>query len=137
MIFVAIAGTYTPVAWFGLPTQTASIVLAVVWGGAIAGIAVRLLWQGAPAWATAGPYVVVGWVGVAVANDLRAGLGSTGFLLLVIGGVLFTIGAVIYATKRPDIWPNTFGFHEVFHVFVIAGVAVHYVTVAFFALPRA
>lgn len=136
MIFVAIAGTYTPIAWFVLPTRTASVVLAVVWSGAIVGIGIRLLWQGAPALATAGPYVVVGWVGVAVANDLRAGLGSAGFLLLVIGGALFTIGAAIYATKRPDIWPNTFGFHEVFHVFVIAGVAVHYVTVAFFALPR-
>ena len=137
MIFLAIAGTYTPVAAFTLPSRTATLVLLVVWGGAIAGIAVRIFWQGAPAIATAGPYVLVGWAGVLVSNDLWTGLGVGGFFLLFGGGALFTIGAVIYATHWPDPSPASFGFHEVFHVFVIGGVVAHYVTIAFFALPLA
>lgn len=137
MIFLAIAGTYTPVTVFTLPERTAIIVLLVVWGGAIAGIVMGFVWSDAPTFAVAVPYVLVGWTAVFVANDLWTGLGSAGFLLLLAGGALFTIGAAIYATRWPDLWPRSFGFHEVFHLFVIAGVATHYVTVAFFALPNA
>lgn len=137
MIFVAIAGTYTPISTFALPVGTRGIVLALVWIGALAGIAVRLFWQAAPAAVTAVPYLIVGWTGLLVVNDLSAGLGGVGFSLLIAGGALFSIGALIYATRWPDLFPDTFGFHEVFHLFVIAGVAVHYVTVAFFALPLA
>lgn len=137
MIFLAIAGTYTPLAALTLPNRTATIVLATVWGGAVVGIAVRLLWQRAPAIATAGPYVVVGWTAIFVTGDLWAGLGAFGFSLLVSGGALFTIGAVIYATHWPDPLPDIFGYHEVFHLFVIAGVIAHYLTIAFFALPLA
>lgn len=137
MIFLAIAGTYTPVTVFTLSDRKATIVLLVVWGGAIAGIVMGFVWNDAPAIAVAVPYVLIGWTAVFVAGDLWTGLGSAGFLLLAAGGALFTIGAAIYATRWPDLWPRSFGFHEVFHVFVIAGVAVHYVTVAFFALPKA
>lgn len=137
MIFLVIAGTYTPMMLFALPTRTGMVVLATVWVGALAGIALRLSWPRAPAPVIAGPYVLVGWSAVFVVDDLRAGLGTVGFVLLVTGGALFTVGAGIYALRRPVLWPNTFGFHELFHLFVIAGIAVHYVTVAFFALPLA
>ncbi len=137
MIFLVIAGTYTPMTLFTLPTHTAVTVLSIVWAGAAAGIALRLFWSDAPSWIVAGPYVAVGWTAIFVMDDLLVGLGTAGFVLLVTGGGLFTVGAAIYATKRPALWPRSFGFHELFHLFVIAGIAVHYVAVAFFALPNA
>ena len=136
MIFVAIAGTYTPIAVFALPDRVAWIVLPVVWIGALAGIAVRNIWPDAPKPLAAAPYVAVGWVAVFVMFDIWRSLGVAGFTLVAVGGLLYTVGAVVYATGRPNPNPTYFGYHEVFHVFVIGGAAVHYVVVAFFALPK-
>ncbi len=137
MIFVAIAATYTPIALFVLPGATGLAILIVVWIGAAFGIAGRLLWSHAPYWAIAVPYVIVGWACVFVAPSLWYHFGVAGTVLLLIGGVSYTAGATIYATRRPNPWPRVFGYHEVFHLFVIAGAAVHYVAVVFFALPKA
>ena len=137
MIFVAIAATYTPIATFVFPTRTTAIVLVLVWSGAAAGTAMRLWWSGAPYWVVALPYVAVGWVGIIAFGDIWRGLGPAGFTLIVVGGGLFTLGAVIYALHWPNPWPKWFGYHEIFHAFVVAGIAVHYVAVAFFAVPLA
>ncbi len=137
MIFIAIAATYTPIAAFGLPASTARWILPTVWIGAGIGVIGRLLWISAPSAVVALPYLMLGWVGVIAADDILDGLGVAGFVLVLVGGALFTTGAVIYALHRPDPWPRWFGYHEIFHLFVIAGVAVHYVAVAFFAVPLA
>ncbi|MEM9465871.1 MAG: hemolysin III family protein [Actinomycetota bacterium] len=137
MIFVAIAATYTPIAVFALDGATARWMLPTVWGGAALGIVANLIWTNAPYPVVAAPYVALGWVGVVALPAVLDGLGVAGFVLIVVGGGLFSIGAVFYALHRPNPWPRWFGYHEIFHLFVIAGVAVHYVAVAFFAVPQA
>ena len=134
MIFVVIAATYTPIAAVALPEPQGTIILWLVWAGAAAGVFLHLAWPRAPRPVVISPYLIVGWVALAVIVDIWRALGVAGFTLLVVGGVLHSIGAVIYAKKRPDPWPTVFGFHELFHLFVIGGIACHYVVVAFFAL---
>ncbi len=135
MIFVAIAATYTGVA-AGLPPGSSRLILTLVWTGAAAGVATQLLWPNAPRWIIVGLYIVVGWAALVVIDDIWQALGVGGFALLLTGGCLHTIGATVYARRRPDPWPTWFGFHEIFHLFVVAAVASHYVVVAFFALPH-
>ncbi|MEO0491858.1 MAG: hemolysin III family protein [Actinomycetota bacterium] len=137
MIFVAIAATYTPIAVFALDGDTARWILPTVWIGAALGIVANLVWTDAPYPVVAAPYVALGWVGVVALPAVLDGLGVAGFVLIVVGGGLFSIGAIFYALHRPNPWPRWFGYHEIFHLFVIAGVAVHYVAVAFFAVPQA
>jgi len=136
-IFLAIAGTYTAVAVLSLSGTARTVVLALVWGGGIAGVALRQLWLDAPKWAVAIPYVVVGWSALAVIPELVAGLSAPGFGLLLAGGVAYTAGAIVYARKRPDPAPRVFGYHEVFHACTIAGAGIQLAVVAFFAIPRA
>ncbi len=136
MIFVLIAGTYTPIALLLLDGDFSRIVLGVLWGGAILGLVLNLVWIGAPSWLAALIYVALGWVGIATLPQLIRGGGAMAAALLVAGGVLYTAGAVVYARRRPDPRPAVFGFHEVFHVFVIAAAIVHFVAVAFFVVPR-
>ena len=135
-IYVAIAATYTPIGAFVLPTASARLILGVVWGGAMAGIALRFAWSSAPAPVVALPYVALGWAAVLVMGDVWASMPRPGAVLLMVGGGLYTLGALIYALRRPDPWPRWFGYHEIFHVLVIGGAATHYVAVAYFALPR-
>ncbi|GJM38479.1 MAG: membrane protein [Acidimicrobiales bacterium] len=137
MIFIAIAGTYTPIAVFAMSPNVARIVLPVVWIGALIGIVVRNLWPDAPKPLAAAPYVAVGWVAVFVMFDMWSSLGVAGFTLVAVGGLLYTFGAVIYAFRRPNPWPHHFGYHEIFHLLVIGGAALHYVSVAFVAIPKA
>ncbi len=137
MIFVAIAGTYTPIAVFALSAGVARVVLVVVWFGALIGIGIRNLWPHAPKPLAAAPYVAVGWVAVFVTFDMWRSLGVAGFTLVAVGGLLYTFGAAIYAFRRPDPWPRTFGYHEIFHLLVIGGATLHYVSIAFVALPKA
>jgi hemolysin III len=135
MIFVLIAGTYTPFAVLVLHGALAKVVLGIVWGGALAGIVLKLAWVDAPKWVTASVYLALGWVGVAAVPQLlsRAGIGAVA--LILVGGVLFSIGAVVYALRRPDPSPRVFGYHEIFHLLVIAAAAVHYAAIAGYALP--
>jgi hemolysin III len=135
MIFVLIAGTYTPFGLLVVHGTLAEVVLGIVWGGALAGVILKLVWVDAPKWLMAGVYLGLGWVGVATVPQLlsRAGIGAVA--LMFVGGVLYSIGAVIYALRRPDPRPSVFGYHEIFHLLVIAAAAVHYAAIAGYALP--
>jgi hemolysin III len=135
-IFVGIAGTTTAVAVLSLHGWAEWLLLAMVWLGAAAGIALRQLWLDAPQWVVAVPYVVVGWCPVVVAPQLWESLGPTGFILTVLAGAVYTAGAIVYARKRPDPWPAVFGFHEVFHACTLVGSGLFACVVAFIALPR-
>jgi hemolysin III len=135
MIFVLIAGTYTPVGLLVLQGRLATVVLAVVWGGAAAGIVLELVWAKAPRWLGGTVYLALGWVAVVAMPQLFARLGITGGLLLVAGGLAYSAGAAVYALRRPDPAPATFGYHEVFHLLVIAGVAADFLAISLFALP--
>jgi hemolysin III len=135
-IFVGIAGTTTAVAVLSLHGWAEGLLLAMVWVGAAAGIALRQLWLDAPQWVVAVPYVVVGWCPVVVAPQLWESLGATGFILTVLAGAVYTAGAIVYARKRPDPWPEVFGFHEVFHACTLVGAALFACVVVFVALPR-
>jgi hemolysin III len=136
MIFVLIAGTYTPVALLALRGSLAKAILIAVWAGAGGGIAFKLLWIDAPKWLFAAVYVALGWVSVAVFGELPHAIGWLGLAGLAAGGLLYTAGAVIYASERPNPWPSVFGYHEIFHALVIAAAAVHYAVIAFDVLPR-
>jgi hemolysin III len=135
MIFLLIAGTYTPVGLLVLEGTLATVVLAVVWGGAVAGIVLELAWTGAPRWLGGTVYLALGWVAVVAMPQLFARLGVAGGLLIVAGGVIYSAGAAVYALRRPDPVPAVFGYHEVFHLLVIAGVAAHFLAISLFALP--
>jgi hemolysin III len=135
MIFLLIAGTYTPVGLLVLKGTLATVVLAVVWGGAAAGIVLELVWTGAPRWLGGTVYLALGWVAVAAMPQLFARLGMAGGLLIVAGGLAYSAGAAVYALRRPDPVPAVFGYHEVFHLLVIAGVAAHFLAISLFALP--
>lgn len=135
MIFLLIAGTYTPVGLLVLKGTLATVVLAVVWGGAVAGIALELAWAGAPRWLRGAVYLVLGWVAVVAMPQLFAHLGVAGGLLIVAGGLVYSAGAAVYALRRPDPVPAVFGYHEVFHLLVIAGVAAHLLAISLYALP--
>ena len=136
MIFVVIAATYTPIAVVALPDGPGTLIMRVVWVGAAIGVATRIFWQSAPRALVVTLYVMVGWAALLVIDDIWRTLGVAGFVLLMIGGVLHTLGAAIYATQRPNPWPRWFGFHEIFHLFVIAAIALHYVVVTTIALPK-
>lgn len=136
-IFVFIAATYTPFALVVLDGTSSWVLLAFVWIGAFVGITIRMLWLGAPRAVTIAPYLVVGWCITPFLGQVWDRLGPAGFVLLAVGGGIYTLGALIYAGKVPDPSPRWFGYHEVFHLLVVAAVAVHYVAVAFFALPLA
>lgn len=125
-IFVFIAGTYTPLGAMAMPASEGRPLLAVVWGGAILGVLRAMLWPRAPRWVVAGMYVAVGW---SMAIAMPTVLDTTGAPLLGVilaGGILYTIGAVIYALRWPDPWPRTFGYHEVFHALTVIAAALHY-----------
>jgi len=129
MIFLLIAGTYTPVGLLVLQGTLATVVLAVVWGGALAGIVLELAWTGAPRWLGGAVYLALGWVAIVAMPQLFTRLGVAGGLLIVAGGLVYSAGAAVYAMRRPDPVPAVFGYHEVFHVLVIAAVACHFAAI--------
>jgi hemolysin III len=135
MIFFLIAGTYTPFALLALHGALAGAILVVVWIGAIAGAVVETIWIDHPKWVAALIYMSLGWAAVVAFPELWTAIGVGGTLLVGAGGLLYTAGAVVYATQRPDPNPAVFGYHEVFHLFVIAAAAAHFAAVAFYALP--
>jgi hemolysin III len=137
MIFFLIAGTYTPFALLVLDGPLADAILAVVWVGAIAGAVVEMIWIDHPKWVAAIIYLSIGWVAVVAFPELWVEMGVAGTLLVAAGGLLYTAGAVVYATQRPNPAPATFGYHEIFHLLVIAAAMAHFSAVAFFALPHA
>jgi hemolysin III len=136
MIFFLIAGTYTPFALLVLHGTLAMAILAVVWIGAVAGAIVEMIWIDHPKWASALIYVSLGWVATVTFPELWTSMGVAGTLLVAAGGLLYTAGAVVYAIQRPNPNPAVFGYHEVFHLFVIAAAIAQYAAIAFFALPK-
>lgn len=130
MINVLIAGTFTPFGLVVVSGDLAGILLWTMWTGASVGIAVNLLWFDAPRWLSATLYVVLGWVAAAAAPQVVEHAGWTVGVLLVVGGVLYSVGALVYARRRPDPVPASFGYHEVFHTLVLAGAALHFGAVA-------
>jgi hemolysin III len=137
MIFVLIAGTYTPFALLALDGTLATAILIVVWSGAIAGVVLQLLWVDAPRALSAFVYLAMGWVALAAFPQMIDKVGITGTVLVAAGGLLYSVGALIYAFKRPNPVPKVFGYHEVFHALVIAAAALHYAVVALIVLPGA
>ena len=135
MIFLLIAGTYTPFALLSLEGTLSTVILIVVWAGALGGIVMKLAWIDAPKPLTAAVYVCLGLVGAAATPDLVAEAGVTATALVAAGGVLYVTGAVVYARGRPDPVPEVFGYHEVFHALVIAAAALQYAAVVFFVVP--
>jgi len=129
MIFVFIAGTYTPIAVLTLPRTASIAVLTVVWVGALFGVALQSAWPSAPRWLSVPCYVALGWVAAFVFPDLLHNAGVVPFALIAAGGVVYTLGAVVYGLKRPNPWPGTFGFHEVFHLCTLVAALCHYVAI--------
>jgi hemolysin III len=136
MIFVLIAGTYTPVALLALKGTLASTILIVLWAGALGGVIFKLAWIDAPKWLLAMVYVAMGLVTAAVFGELPAAIGWLGAIGIALGGVLYLFGAVIYASGKPNPWPKVFGYHEVFHALVITAAGLHYAVIAFAVLPH-
>ena len=130
MIFVLVAGTFTPIVASVVDGGFGTTLLIVSWCGAFAGIALSWLWSTAPRALVAGAYVALGWVGILAMPDITRNAGVVAVSLLATGGILYTIGAVVYARQSPDPRPQVFGFHEVFHLFVIAAAAAHFAAVA-------
>jgi len=129
-IFVFIASSYTPFALLCLQGLTRWLVLVLVWSGATLGLVLELAWLHSPRWLKAIAYMAVGWVGVLVAPQLFSAVGVASAVLLVVGGALYTIGALVYASKWPNPLPHTLGFHEVFHLLVVAAAVPHFVAVS-------
>jgi hemolysin III len=135
-IYGLIAGTYTTFGLLVLDGYWRPVVLGIVWAGSLAAIVFKFAWVDAPKWISAVIGVALGWVGVIVFPQLLGEIGIGATLLVLAGGLLYTLGALVYALRRPDPRPAVFGFHEVFHVLVIAAVACQYSAVAFFVLPE-
>ena len=135
MIFVFIAGTYTPFALLVMHGTLANVVLIVVWATAVGGLILNLVWIHAPYWVAAVIYLSTGWVAIVSLPQLWNEIGPIGVGLIALGGILYSAGAVVYARRKPDPRPQVFGYHEIFHILVIAAAAVQYVAVAVYALP--
>jgi hemolysin III len=134
-IYGLIAGTYTLFGLLVLDGYWQPVVLGIVWIGALAAITFKFAWVEAPKWISSAIGIALGWVGVIVFPQLLHETGLGGVLLVLAGGLFYTAGALVYALRRPDPHPAVFGFHEVFHVLVIAAVACQYAAVALFVLP--
>ena len=136
-IFLAIAGTYTAVVGIALGGAVRALVLTVVWAGAVAGIVAAWLRIQPPRWLRVTAFVAVGWVAVFAFPALWRELSPVGFIGLFAGGFVYTLGALVYATRRPDPWPHVLGYHEVFHVLVVVAAFVHLAVIAFVVVPSA
>ena len=127
MIFVVIAGTYTPFARLAMPRATGHVVLAIVWGGALAGIALTLFWPTAPRWLSVTLYLLLGWVAVRYTGMILHNAEVAATVLLAVGGSLYSLGAVFYALRWPNPWPTTFGYHELFHACTAVAAICQYI----------
>jgi len=134
-IYLLIAGTYTPICLHYLTGFWRWGPVAIIWSLAIIGITVKLFVINAPRWVTTGAYLLMGWISVAAANEMVTKLPPGALVWLMLGGLFFTAGAIIYALKKPNPWPRVFGFHEIWHIFVILGAFSHFIVMAAFVAP--
>jgi hemolysin III len=130
-IYLVIAGTYTPIAMLALQGNLRVVVLAVIWTGAAAGVAFRVLWSRAPRWLYTALYIGLGWVAAGILPQLLDGAGVAALVLVCVGGLLYSVGGLVYGLRRPDPSPRWFGFHEVFHAFTIAAYVAQYIAISF------
>jgi hemolysin III len=131
MIFVFIAGSYTPFALLALPPPASKLMLTIVWGGAGAGILLKMLWPSAPRWVGVPLYILLGWVAVWYTGTILHNAGVAAMVLLFVGGALYSIGGILYALRWPDPWPSTFGYHEFFHACTAVAAICHYIAMWF------
>jgi hemolysin III len=134
-IYLFMAASYTPLALLLLEGTSRWVVLVSVWAGALFGVTLSVAWITAPRVLNAIAYVALGWAAMIAFPELSADLSVAPLVLFAAGGVLYSVGAVIYALKRPNPWPSTFGFHEVFHALVIAAAVTHFVAIAGWVIP--
>ena len=132
-ILLLIAGTYTPISVLALPPEKATLLLSLVWGGALIGILFRVFWIGAPRWLYVALYLLLGWAALMYIGDLFTA-NAVMMTLVLVGGLLYTVGAVVYALKRPNPWPGHFGFHEIFHVCTVLAFLCHWSAALIIAL---
>jgi hemolysin III len=133
-VYLLIAGTYTPVSLLALDGNWRPVVLATVWTGAAAAIVLKFAWVAAPKWLAAAIGIALGWIAVIALPELARSVSPAGLILLIVGGLAYTAGAVVYARGRPDPVPAVFGYHELFHALTIVGIACQYTAIAFFVL---
>ncbi|GFG74933.1 PAQR family membrane homeostasis protein TrhA [Mycobacterium botniense] len=131
MIFLFIAGSYTPFAVLAMPPQAGRLVLGIVWGGALAGIVLKVCWPLAPRWVGVPLYLLLSWVAIWFTGTILHGAGVAAFVLLIVGGVVYSIGGLLYGLRWPDPWPATFGYHEFFHACTAVAAICHYVAMWF------
>jgi hemolysin III len=131
MIFVFIAGSYTPFAVLALPQQKGMVLFGIVWGGAIAGVLLKMFWPSAPRWVGVPLYLLLGWVAAWFVGPIMHGAGVAALVLLIVGGGLYSIGGILYGLKWPDPWPTTFGHHEFFHACTAVAAICHYIAMWF------
>jgi hemolysin III len=131
MIFVFIAGSYTPFALLALPESDGTMLLAIVWFGALAGVLLKMFWPSAPRWVGVPLYLLLGWVAAWFIGPIINGAGVVAVVLLIVGGVIYSVGGVFYALKWPDPWPRTFGHHEFFHACTAVAALCHYIAMWF------
>jgi hemolysin III len=136
-IFLAIAGTYTPIAVIALHGWVQAALLIPIWVLAAAGMVIEWLPKRPPRGYATAVYLTMGWLAVLALPAVWDAIGATGFVLLLGGGLLYTVGAVVHAARRPDPWPRVFGFHEIWHAFVLAAALLHFVCIAFVVVPLA
>lgn len=129
MIFLFIAGTYTPFTVLSMSKPTGWVILAIVWGGAVCGVALKMLWPKAPRWLGVPIYIALGWVAIFVLPELAQHAGMTALVLLLVGGGFYTLGAIFYGTRWPNHWPETFGYHEYFHACTVLAAICHYIAI--------
>jgi hemolysin III len=134
MIFVLIAGSYTPFGLLVLHGTRGAVILIAAWSAAVAGALFKLVWIDAPGWLIAAVYIATGWIAIVAIPELVDRLGLAAVAVVALGGVLYSAGAVIYAWKRPDPSPSVFGYHELFHLLVIVAATLQYAVVAFWIL---
>lgn len=129
-IFILIAGTGTPIFYLGLPSEFSGTLLLTVWGAAISGVLLSLFFIHAPKWFSALLYIAVGWVVVPYLGDFYQALGMTSVALILSGGVIYSLGGLVYAMKKPNPYPKVFGYHEIFHICVTIAAALHFIVIA-------
>jgi hemolysin III len=129
-IFLIIAGTYTPLSVMLLSRHSATVLLTLVWAGALIGIGFRMFWLGAPRWVYVPCYIALGWAAMFYMPQFLHSGGVAVLVLIIVGGLLYSVGALFYALKRPNFSPRWFGFHELFHSFTVAAFACHYIAIS-------
>jgi hemolysin III len=135
-IFLLIAGTYTPICLHFFTGFWKWGLLAIIWSIAAAGVMVKMFILKAPHWLNAAIYLVMGWLSLAAIKEIMATMPAGALVWMILGGIFFTLGAVVYIAEKPNFWPGIFGFHEIWHVFVILGCASHFVLIAYYIAPR-